>query len=236
MQAYFDFLYNPVYDITTARLNRYRESQRRCIGEFEFNDGDTILCVGIGTGNEVLHILQANRNVKIVGIDYSKTAVQKAYKKALALGKKIEVFRMDARCLKFPAESFDKVLCFHVIDFVEDGREVTREILRVLKGGGQFLITYPSDKEGPKLGYKLLKDSIYHSGKKPTKTILDLALQMVVGIVYIPLLLRPRRQSYSHDDLEGMLTELAGNNFQIEEDAVYQDFIICGRKLTGGGG
>ncbi|GAI99358.1 unnamed protein product, partial [marine sediment metagenome] len=77
MQAYFNFAYNPVYDFTIARLNRYRKLQERCVNKLEPEDNDRMLCVGLGTGNEISHILEMNKNVCIIGIDYSHTALQK---------------------------------------------------------------------------------------------------------------------------------------------------------------
>ncbi|MBA7662877.1 2-methoxy-6-polyprenyl-1,4-benzoquinol methylase [subsurface metagenome] len=238
MQAYFNYAYNPVYDFATARLNRYRKLQESCIGKLEFEDKDRVLCVGLGTGNEVFHILRTNASVSIVGIDYSHTALQKAYKKALRLGREIEVLIMDARSLDLANGSFDKVLCIHVMDFVEENEKVTDEILRVLKDGGQFVITYPSEKEGARLGLNLLKDGIRHnvnSRKNRIKILLESLAQMLVGIVYLPLLFRPKRKSYSRRELEAMITRLTTADFQIEEDSVYQDFIVYGRKLTEGG-
>ena len=233
MQAYFNYAYNRVYDFTTARLNRYCKLQETCISKLEWKDDDEVLCVGVGTGNEVVRILQVNENVKIVGVDYSTAALRKAHKKALRLGKEIEITNMDARRLEFANSSFDKVICLHVMDFVEDNREVTREILRVLKKGGQFVITYPSGKEGLRLGYNLLRDSIrnnLYSGKHPVGAFLEFAAQMVVGLVYVPLLFRPKRKSYSSSELQAMIGQLITGGFQIEEDPIYQDFIVYGRK------
>jgi len=238
MQAYFDFVYNRVYDFTTGRLHRYRKLQGRCVSRLELEDGDNILCVGVGTGNEVLHILQIDRNVKIVGVDYSKTALQKAYRKALARGKEIEVLIMDARRLEFAAESFDKVLCLHVMDFIDDNKEATTEILRVLKHGGQFVITYPSDKEGLKLGCNLLRDVIrtnLDSGKHPVKAFFELIAQMLMGFVYLPLVFRLKKKFYLRRELEAMITGLTTGHFRIEEDSIYQDFIVYGRKSIKGG-
>jgi len=238
MQAYFNYAYNPVYDFTTARLSLYRKLQGRCVSRLELRDNDKVLCVGLGTGNEIFHILQMNRNVDIIGIDYSSTALRKAYKKALRLGKEIELFLMDARSLEFAAGSFDKVICLHVMDFIEENREVTSEILRVLKKGGQFVITYPSDKEGPKLGWNLLKDRLRNnpsSGKYSIRAFLEFVAQVVVGSVYLPLLLRPKKRFYSCGELEAIITELTTADFQIEEEVVYQDFIVYGRKSTEGG-
>lgn len=238
MQAYFNYAYNPVYDFTTARLNRYRKLQERCVHKLELEDNDRVLCVGLGTGNELFHILEMNRNVDIVGVDYSHTALQKAHKKALGLGKEIEGLVMDARCLQFTTGSFDKVLCIHVMDFIEEDEKVTDEIFRVLRDGGQFVITYPSNKEGARLGLNLLKDGIRHnlnSGKHRAIAFSESLAQMLVGTVYLPLLVRPKRKSYSRSELEAMITQLATGDFQIEEDSVYQDFIVYGRKLTKGG-
>lgn len=232
LQSYFNFAYNPVYDFTTSRLNLYRKLQGRCISKLELKDDDKVLCVGLGTGNEVFHILQRNRNVRIVGVDYSRNALQKAYSKALMWGKEIDVLIMDARHLEFAAGSFDKVLCLHVMDFVEDNEQITSEILRVLDVGGQFLITYPSEKEGTRLGFNLLKDSVRHnidSGKHRIRAFLAALAQMVAGTVYLPLLIRSKR-FYSRHELEAMIAGLATEDFQIEEDTIYQDFIVYGRK------
>lgn len=238
MQVYFNYAYNPVYDFTTGRLDRYRQLQERCVDKFELKDKERVLCVGVGTGNEILHILHRNRNVSIVGIDYSHTALRRAYRKAQTLGKKIELLIMDARHLQFPVGSFDKVLCIHVMDFVEENEKVTGEILRVLKPRGQFVITYPSAKEGPRLGISLLRDSIRHSinsGKHRVRVFLESLTQMLVGIIYLPLLCRPKRKSYSSSELKTMLTQSTTGDCQVEEDTVYQDFIVYGRKSTKGG-
>ncbi|MFC1904777.1 class I SAM-dependent methyltransferase [Chloroflexota bacterium] len=233
IKVYFDLIYNPVYDFTTAQLAPYHALQTRCIDKFRFDDGDKVLCVGAGTGNEVIHILRKNSSVSVVGIDYSNTALQRAYKKALALGKKIEVLNMDARSLEFATGSFDKIVCLHVMDFIEDHCGVTKEILRVLKDEGQFVVTYPSDKEGAKLGCNLLKESFRHnldSKKHRIRVFLQFLVKIVVGSVYLPLLLRSKKISYSRYELETLFFSLMVSDFQIEEYPIYQDFIVYGTK------
>lgn len=234
MQAYFNYAYNPVYDFTTGRFTRYRQLQDRCVDKLELKDKERVLCVGVGTGNEILHILHRNRNVSIVGIDYSDTALRKAYRKAQILGKKIELLIMDARRLEFASGTFDKVVCIHTMDFIDEIWEATSEIFRVLKKDGQFVITYPSDTEGPKLGFNLLRDSLHsslNSGKHPVRAISKSLAQMIAGIVYVPLLFRPTNwRSYSHSELQTMIAKLTVGDFLIEEDRIYQDFIVYGKK------
>ncbi len=135
-ELYFDFIYNPIYDFTTAQLSIYQKLQRACIDKLRFEDSDKVLCVGVGTGNEILRILEKNSRVSITGVDTSRRALARAYKKALKRGKNIEVIEMDAHKLNFADESFNEVLCVHVMGFLDDDRRATEEIFRVLKSGG----------------------------------------------------------------------------------------------------
>jgi ubiquinone/menaquinone biosynthesis C-methylase UbiE len=233
MKLYFDYAYNPVYDFTTARLNRYHGLQDRCIGKLELEDNDRVLCIGLGTGNEVVRIFRKNRNVSFVGVDYSHTALRRTLKKVLRLGIDIDVRVMDARCLEFTTGSFDKALCIHVLDFVKEKEEVTKEILRVLKDRGQFVITYPSGKEGTRLGLNLLRDNIRYnleSGKNRFRVFSEPLIQILIGTVYLPLLVRSQSKPYSLGELKGLFMQLPIMNFQIEKDSVYQDYIVYGRK------
>lgn len=193
MKVYFDLVYNRVYDLTTARLSRYRQLQATCISKLDLGENSRLLCVGLGTGNEILQVLAVNPSVDIVGVDYSDTALRKAYKKALSRGKTIECLVMDARHLEFTAESFDRVVCIHVTDFVVEDGKVTDEIIRVLKEGGQFVITYPSGRENMGLAVNLLKDGFLRTspGKHPARAVSEFLGQVILGMVYLPLLFVP---------------------------------------------
>lgn len=237
MRAYFNFVYNPIYDFTTARLHRYHKLQQTCIGKLEFKNNDTILCVGVGTGNEIVRILEMNKEVNIVGVDYSRSALQKAHAKAIMSGRQIKVINMDAQHLEFSAGTFDKILCLHVMDFVEDNRQATKEIFRVLKDEGQFVITYPSDKEGPKLGCNLLRDAVrtdLSTEKNRAKAILGFTAHILTGFVYLPLILRTKKRAYTRRELRTLIAHSTNGGFKIDEDPVYQDFIVYGRKSSKG--
>ena len=47
VQMYFDHVYNPIYDATTATLSRYRALQARCLQALELQDAERLLC-GVG--------------------------------------------------------------------------------------------------------------------------------------------------------------------------------------------
>jgi len=232
MRSYFDLVYNPVYDLVTSHVPSYRRLQGACVDKLRLNDGDRVLCAGVGTGNEIIQVLGMGRNVSIVGVDCSDSALRRARRKAMACGKEIEVLPMDIERLEFTTGSFDEVLCLHVMDWVEDEGKATAEIIRVLKHGGQFVITYPSDKENVSMGLNVLRDSIRHNGDARERgTIYPVLLSILLGgIVYLPLLFRPKRKSHSRRELEAILSEVADGGLQIEEYPVYNDYIVYGRK------
>jgi ubiquinone/menaquinone biosynthesis C-methylase UbiE len=232
-RIYFDSVYNRVYDSTTAKLNRYRKLQSICVSKLELKDGDKVLCVGLGTGNEIWHILQQNRKVRITGVDYSRAALRKALRKALLWGGQINVCFMDAEHLQFPAGSFDKLLCIHVMDFIQNAKEATRGMIQVLKDEGQFVITYPSAKEDLRMAVGILKDSMNHSvesGKLRIIAFFESLAPLIMGILYAPLTFCPNKTFYSRGELEAMFTGLTSGHFHIDEDPVYHDFIVYGRK------
>ncbi|TET41722.1 MAG: methyltransferase domain-containing protein, partial [Dehalococcoidia bacterium] len=144
---------------------------------------------------------------------------------------------MDAQHLEFPAGTFNKVLCLHVMDFVEDNWQATSEIFRVLKDGGQFVITYPSDKDGLNLGRNLLRDAVrteLSTGKHRNKAILGLIAHILTGFVYLPLILRTKKRAYTRRELRALIAHSTNGGFKIDEDPVYQDFIVYGRKSSKG--
>ena len=95
------------------------------------------------------------------------------------------------------------------------------------------MVTYPSHGEGLGLGMKLLRDYIRRTRRRrrhQTTTLLKSLAQTLVGFVYLPLLFRPKRKSYSLSELKEMISELTTGDFQIEEYTLYNDFIVYGKN------
>lgn len=235
MKAYFNLVYSRIYDFTTSGNSAYRQQQENCLNKLEVNDGDRLLCIGVGTGNELERILNENQKVNIAAIDQSITALNKARMKIASLSKNVELHLMDARHLEFDDASFDRVLCIHVMEFIKESQQATEEILRVLKKGGRFVITYPAYMEGPALGLNLLKANLrteVNSFTKRISLILKSIARIIVGLLYIPLLFRKKRRPYSRTELERMFEKVTSGNLLIEEDTTYQDYIVCGNTFS----
>jgi len=232
-KTYFNFLYNPIYDFTTARLSFYQRLQEACIGKLEFNAGDKVLCVGVGTGNEINRILDKNAGVQICGVDFSNQALKRAYKKASKRGLEIIALRMDAQKLDFADESFDKVVCIHVMGFITDDKKATDEIIRVLRRDGQFVITYPSGSGGLDLLSELMHSiRANFNSRKYGRALGELLAAVIGGIIYIPgaFFVKPGKGFYSTQDLKAMFDAKRLAAYQLLEDHAYQDFIVYGKK------
>ena len=230
---FFNCVYNPVYDLTTARLSYYHRLQEECISKLGFEDDNMVLCVGVGTGNEILRILERGKKVNLVGVDISDTALRRAYEKTLALGKEIKVLRMDAHGLGFSDEAFDRVLCIHLMDFLDNAKEASQEISRVLRRGGQFVITYPSGDVGFRMVGEIMRNICRNLRSARLGEVISESLAVLGAmIVYSPMILlkAPGQNLYSRESLERVFASLGFGNYNIEEDGVYRDIIAYGVK------
>jgi phosphatidylethanolamine/phosphatidyl-N-methylethanolamine N-methyltransferase len=100
--------------------------------------GDRILEVGVGTGiNAPLY----PRNCHVTGIDFSAKMLEKARERIERKGvRNVRLMEMDAGSLSFADNSFDIVYAPYVISVVSDPVRVVREMRRVCRPGGKFIV------------------------------------------------------------------------------------------------
>lgn len=127
----------PVYDRTFGALTTI--GRRRAVEYINQGTG-SVLEVGVGTGLSLQHY---NPDLRVTGIDFSSEMLIKARERVerMGLDHVVDLSRMDARTLEFPDESFDTVAAMHVLSVVPEPERVMTEIARVLKPGGQVVIT-----------------------------------------------------------------------------------------------
>lgn len=100
--------------------------------------GDRILEVGVGTGiNAPLY----PGHCHVTGIDFSAKMLAKARERVERKGvRNVRLLEMDAGNLSFPDNSFDIVYAPYVISVVSDPVRVVREMCRVCRPGGKFIV------------------------------------------------------------------------------------------------
>lgn len=134
---YEDFLtsqrvYQSKYDL---RLQLRRVAVADALGSLL--RGAVVVDVGCGVG-EVLSALTSHTTR--VGIEYSKRHLGLA--KELSQ-ERIALIRASSYSIPIRTRSVDAVICLEVIEHLEDDEGALREISRVLKPGGQLVISVP---------------------------------------------------------------------------------------------
>ena len=121
---------NPVFAPHAARYERADASiDRRA----------SVLDAGCGTGYGAALLAATGRAV--TGIDASSEAIRLARSEHDAAARFLVA---DAISLPFADFSFDAVVCFEVIEHVEDPRRLLSELARVLVGGGLLCLSTPN--------------------------------------------------------------------------------------------
>ena len=102
----------------------------------------SILDCGCGGGANIRKILKKCPNGEVKGVDYSSVSVEKAKKvnEDAILNDRCVILQGNVADLIFAANQFDLVTAFETVYFWPDLLQSFREIHRVLKPGGMFLI------------------------------------------------------------------------------------------------
>ncbi|MDO5046536.1 MAG: class I SAM-dependent methyltransferase [Campylobacter sp.] len=100
------------------------------------------LDIGCGGGRNIANLLNLNPNLVVYGIDISQTAVDKSIKtnqKAFQKGR-VKIAKQDVLSAKFKEGEFDLVTAFNTTYFWRDIKRNFKEIRKILRDDGRFLI------------------------------------------------------------------------------------------------
>ncbi len=127
----------PVYDLVFGKV--FKSGRQQSIEAAEAV-GSRVLEVGVGTG---ISLPQYSRRCRLTGIDISDSMLDKARERVRELGldnvEDIQV--MDAEHLAYDDDSFDVIVAQYVVTAVPDPEAALDEFVRVLRPGGEIIIT-----------------------------------------------------------------------------------------------
>jgi len=132
-------------------------SNLSCGGNLSYLDlvpGQTLLDLGCGRGRETIEAaLALGPDGLAVGLDLTAAMVEKAEQNAASTPEildgqaKVSFVQGDIEALPFADETFDAVISNCVINHARDKQQVYREIHRVLKCGGYFIVSDACTRE-----------------------------------------------------------------------------------------
>ena len=130
--------YDPVVRLTTREAT-FKEALLR---QASIRDGHRILDLGCGTGTLAMMVKRAYPSAEVFGLDADPEALTLARKKLEEAGIEAQLDQGLASALLYPDESFDRVLSSLFLHHLPSGLKLDamREVLRVLRRGGEFHI------------------------------------------------------------------------------------------------
>jgi phosphatidylethanolamine/phosphatidyl-N-methylethanolamine N-methyltransferase len=139
----------PLYDKVFTKI--FFSRLRHVIEALDIPRGAKVLEVGAGTGTS---FPAYPRHCEVTGIDLAPDMLARAQDKILENGwTHLNVMEMNALDLKFPDNTFDYVMAFHVVSVVPDPIQMIQEAKRVCKPGGKIVIVNHFTSTFPLLGF-----------------------------------------------------------------------------------
>lgn len=124
----------PIYDVIFG-AKIFKTARKKAINKLSFKNGDSVLLVGVGTGEDFNLI---PHTCEITGIDISDDMLSKAGKKVDK--DNIALLNMNAEKTIFNDKCFDYIILNLVLSVVENPQKVMIECLRLVKDDGLILI------------------------------------------------------------------------------------------------
>lgn len=144
------------------------ELWKRGLNHITIADNSTILDIGCGGGGAITLINTFSPTSRICGIDFSEDMVDFSFKTNEDLVKQgtVEIKNGNVLEIPYPQKTFDLVTAFETDYYWNDLRSAFKEVLRILKPDGIFLIVdeaycHEFFQERNKYWMKLTKGRVY---------------------------------------------------------------------------
>ena len=136
---------------TIENMNEnHKEISKFAFSLIQVDSGDKILDIGCGGGVNIEKFLKLTSG-NVDGLDYSEVSVAESIKrnqKAVDEGR-CEVMHADVSSMPIAADTFDLATAFETVYFWPDIKETFKEVSRIIKPDGQFMIAQGTDGNHP---------------------------------------------------------------------------------------
>jgi len=105
--------------------------------------GEKTLDAGCGPGISSMYL--AKIGLHMYGADLSNEKIENAKRISKKLNINVKFSTISITQLPYEDEMFDKLICTEVLEHVENDRQVMKELTRVLRNNGSFILSVPAD-------------------------------------------------------------------------------------------
>jgi len=168
------------------------------MAELDDLSGRNVLCIGVGSGEELGEILSKNP-AHVVGIDTSTELLKLAEAKFPS----VELHQMDMEDLAFPTGSFDFIYSSLALHYTKDWDQLLDTINRAMKPGATLLFSTPNPD------YWAKKPATGHSVTNERGVVLSEHTAVLPGGVEITY--------YNHPNVDSIRDAVEHAGFKIEK-------------------
>lgn len=146
-----------------SRLQPWHETVLNLLPDL--NDCD-VLEIGCGRGDFACELIRRFPRARVRGVDFSDQAIEIAKERFSGFVEPIEFSVGDAQALSYRADSFDWIISCECIEHVPSPGAMAKEMCRLLRPGGRFILTTENYFNGMVLGWLhcWLKGVAFNSG------------------------------------------------------------------------
>jgi len=119
----------------------WRADKPRALALLELVEGDQVLDVGCGLGDDARAIAGLVGGVSVIGVDTSPDAVREAQARTLGLPRPVDFRLADAYALPFEDAAFDACRADRVLHHLDAPARALAEMARVTRSGGRVVVT-----------------------------------------------------------------------------------------------
>lgn len=129
----------------------------------DVRDNHSVFEIGFGNGKFIPEILGKAKDLSYSGVDISSTMLEEAQGviRAAGISGQANVQLGNVSALPFPDGQFDRAFTINTIYFWEDPANDIKEIYRVLKPGGMFLLSFRPKKQAQHLPFTKFGFTLY---------------------------------------------------------------------------
>lgn len=128
----------------TGALAFWQSVKRRMAALLDVRDGDRVLDVGCGTGDDVRALARmVGATGCAIGVDPSATMIAEARRRTDAVALPVAFYQGDACHLEFPDATFDACRIERVLQHLPDPRRAVSELVRAARSGARIAIAEP---------------------------------------------------------------------------------------------
>jgi len=176
-------------------------------------EGDIVIDIGCSTANLLIEIAKLNKNFRLIGVDTSSAMIEQAKNKVLALGKEIELKKMDLFELK---ERANFIVANYTLQFIEPKKrkDAIKHIFNLLEKNGIFIFSEKIVYKDKKLNDFITKN-YFEFKKKNGYSEYEIAQKReALENVLVPLTEKENKRMLKSVGFEKIETILKWGNFE----------------------